>query len=619
MKSAIIFLIAVVLSFPLRINAQNDSTTLKLQEFQLLLKQLQENRSEDSLKKVELQSQYNRLKSDEHLEKIRVQAEFRTIEVKDSLRKADMIARANYLRKSAVGYPVTLLSDTLFYIYTKIGATTPEERAVNVTKRVKNLYDNDFFNPDSLISAQSENTVDIIYGDLIVVSISELDALINNSTKELVAANYITKIRNAISVEREKNTVLKLILRLGLMILVVSGISLLIWLIGKGYIRTVEYITKNKDIWLKSLSYKDYTFLNADQELKIVYFILKLVRWFLILVLLYLVLPLLFSIFPFTRGWANMLLGLVWSPLKGVLVSIWAYLPNLFSILVIYFVMKYVIRFVKYIFSEIEAENLKLSGFHPDWAKPTFGIIKFLLYAFMFVLIFPYLPGSNSQIFKGVSVFLGVIFSLGSSSAIANMVAGLVITYMRPFKIGDRIKIGEITGDVIEKNMLVTRIRTIKNEEITIPNSAVLSGNTTNFSSISKGEGLIVHTTVTIGYDVAWRDMHQALIDAALRTDLILKEPEPFVLQTSLDDFYVSYQINAYTREASKQAVIYSNLHQNIQDVCFERGIEILSPHYRSARDGNMMAIPDEYLPKDYESPGFNINLNGNKENKEGN
>ena len=271
--------------------------------------------------------------------------------------------------------------------------------------------------------------------------------------------------------------------------------------------------------------------------------------------------------------------------------------------------MKYVIRFVRYIFHEIEAEKLKISGFHADWAMPTYSIVKFLLYAFMFVLIFPYLPGSDSNIFKGVSVFIGVLFSLGSSSAIANMVAGLVITYMRPFKIGDRIKIGDVTGDVVEKTLLVTRIRTIKNEVITIPNSSVLIGNTTNYSSEAIEKGLIIHTTVTIGYDVPWKDMHQALIDAALRTNLILDEPKPFVLQTSLEDFYVSYQINAYTREAGKQALIYSNLHQNIQDVCNERGIEILSPHYRAARDGNMTTIPADYLPNDYKSPSFNVKV----------
>jgi len=164
-------------------------------------------------------------------------------------------------------------------------------------------------------------------------------------------------------------------------------------------------------------------------------------------------------------------------------------------------------------------------------------------------------------------------------------------------------------GDVIEKSLLVTRIRTIKNEIISIPNSTVMSSHTINYSSDAPDKGLIVHTTVTIGYDVPWKDMHQALIDAALNTDLLLQEPKPFVLQTSLDDFYVSYQINAYTKEPNKQAVIYSNLHQNIQDVCNERGIEILSPHYRAQRDGNSTTIPSGYLAKDYKSPSFKINV----------
>ena len=289
--------------------------------------------------------------------------------------------------------------------------------------------------------------------------------------------------------------------------------------------------------------------------------------------------------------------------------AVWRYLPNLFSILVIYFVMKYFIRFVKYIFHEIEADKLKLAGFHADWAMPTYSIVRILLYAFMFVLIFPYLPGSDSNIFKGVSVFIGILFSLGSSSAIANMVAGLVITYMRPFKIGDRIKIGDATGDVVEKTLLVTRIKTIKNEIITIPNSSILSSNTTNYTSEAEGVGLIIHTTVTIGYDVPWKDMHQALIDAALRTDFVLDNPRPFVLQTSLEDFYVAYQINAYIHEASRQGGIYSQLHQNIQDVCNERGIEIMSPHYRAARDGNTTTIPASYLPKDYQVPSFNVKV----------
>jgi len=266
---------------------------------------------------------------------------------------------------------------------------------------------------------------------------------------------------------------------------------------------------------------------------------------------------------------------------------------------VIIVIFRYVLRGIRFLKNEVENGKLSLPGFFPEWANPTYQLLKVIIYAFMLIVIFPYLPGSDSPVFQGVSVFLGVLFTFGSSGSLSNVVAGLVLTYMRLFKIGDRVKIGEVEGDVIEKSLLVTRIRTIKNEIISIPNSTVMNGYTVNYSSDSADKGLIIHTTVTIGYDVPWKEMHKALLNAADRTNLLLREPNPFVLQTSLDDFYVSYQINAHTKDPNKQAAIYSQLHCNIQDCCYEAGIEILSPHYRYERDGNMSSIPASYLKKD--------------------
>ena len=590
---------------------KNDSiNNIALNEYNQKLGEVEKLRVADSIKKAELESQLLKLKTTDNLQKEDLLQQLKSIEENEKKRIEDNKAHIESLRNTAKGYPVIgAMKDTLFLIYSKIGASTPKERAINISRKIEKLYEDDFLKADSILVMKSENTFDIIYGEIIIMSISENDAIWYGKGMPELAQSFKETIKNSIVEAKNENSWLKLIARIGLVLLVIGIAWAMIWLIGKGYSKLLLFINSKKDKWLKNLSYKDYTFLTAEQELQVVLFLVKIFSWFVYAVLLYITLPIIFSIFPFSRDWADALFHLIWSPFKGVLIAIWEYLPNLFSILVIYFVMKYVIRFVRYIFHEIEAEKLKLSGFHADWAMPTYSIVKFLLYAFMFVLIFPYLPGSDSNIFKGVSVFIGVLFSLGSSSAIANMVAGLVITYMRPFKIGDRIKIGDVTGDVVEKTLLVTRIRTIKNEVITIPNSSVLNGNTTNYSSEAIEKGLIIHTTVTIGYDVPWKDMHQALIDAALRTNLILDEPKPFVLQTSLEDFYVSYQINAYTREAGKQALIYSNLHQNIQDVCNERGIEILSPHYRAARDGNMTTIPADYLPNDYKSPSFNVKV----------
>ena len=385
-----------------------------------------------------------------------------------------------------------------------------------------------------------------------------------------------------------------------------------------GFVRVNTKVISLKESVLKGIRFRGYQFLDSERELQVALFLVNILRIFVILIALYFALPLLFSVFPWTRGIAETLIGWVITPLKNVFSSIVNYLPNLFTIFVIGGVSHYAVKFLKFIAGEIENGSLSLPGFYPDWAKPTLNIVKFLVYAFSFIIIFPYLPGSDSPIFQGVSVFVGILFSLGSSSAISNAVAGLVITYMRPFKVGDRIKIGDLTGDVVEKSLLVTRIRTIKNENITVPNSTVLAGSTINYTTSAKESGLILHTGVTIGYDVPWKQVHELLISAALATNGIIKDEsrKPFVFQTSLDDFYVAYQINAFTDDSHRMAAIYSDLHQNIQDKFNEGGVEILSPHYRAARDGNMTTIPVNYLPKDYQSPSFNVSINKNAEEK---
>ncbi|MDD4192879.1 MAG: mechanosensitive ion channel family protein [Mangrovibacterium sp.] len=590
---------------------KNDSVNRSvLQDYSKKLTAFEKQRIVDSIKKADLESQLVKLKTADNLQKEELLNQLKTLEENEKQRIADKKAQVEALRSIAKGYPVTgVMKDTLFFVYSKIGASTPAERAVSITKKIRKLYENDFFKPDSIKTLKSENTFDIVYGETIIMSVSENDAIWYEMNMPELAGYFNETISQSVVKARNEHSWIKIITRVGLVLLVIAVAWLMIRVIGKGYSSLLRFVHTNKEKWLKDLAYKDYTFLTAEQEMQVILFLARIFHWFVYALLVYITLPIIFSIFPFSRNWAGTLFQLIWSPFKGVLIAIWEYLPNLFSILVIYFVMKYVIRFVRYVFQEIEAEKLRISGFHADWSMPTYSIVKFLLYAFMFVLIFPYLPGSDSNIFKGVSVFIGVLFSLGSSSAIANMIAGLVITYMRPFKIGDRIKIGDVTGDVLEKTLLVTRIRTIKNEIITIPNSSVLTGNTTNYSIEARERGLIIHTTVTIGYDVPWKNVHQALTDAALRTEMILAEPKPFVLQTSLDDFYVAYQINGYSREASKQALTYSFLHQNIQDVFNERGIEILSPHYRAARDGNTITIPSDYLPKDYQAAGFKIKI----------
>ena len=368
-----------------------------------------------------------------------------------------------------------------------------------------------------------------------------------------------------------------------------------------------DNIPKWKDTIIKPIKIKTIEVLSAERIVEISQQLLRGFQILINLVILYIFIPIVFSFFDFTRTWADTLFGYILKPLKIMITTFISYLPNLFFIIVIIFVNRYLIKFAKLIFQEIERGKIYLPRFHRDWAEPTYKIVRFLIIVFSVIVIFPYIPGSQSEAFKGISIFLGVLFSLGSTSVIANVVAGIILTYMYAFTIGDRVKIGDTTGDIIERTLLVTRVRTTKNVVITIPNSSVLNSHIINFSSLAGEKGLILHTTVTIGYDVPWKRVHEALIAAARATGDILPEPDPFVLQTSLNDYYVSYEVNAYTNKPNGMARIYSDLHQNIQDAFNEAGIEILSPQYAAIRDGNYSTIPEDYLPKSYEAPGFRL------------
>lgn len=359
---------------------------------------------------------------------------------------------------------------------------------------------------------------------------------------------------------------------------------------------------------IKTLSIQRQELLRARDLVRIAVGALKGLHWLLVLFLFYIYLHFVFSLFPMTRGWATILLTYTIDAFTVVGTSILGYLPNLIFILVVAIITNYIVKLARLVFDGIGEGRISIPGFFSDWAKPTFNIARFLIIVFAAIVVIPYLPGSGSGAFQGVSIFFGLLLSLGSTAAVANVVAGVVITYMRAFRIGDRVKIADTMGEVTEKTLFVTRIRTIKNVDVTIPNAMVLANHIINFSTLCRNEaGLILHTAVTIGYDVPWKQVHELLIAAAESTETLEKEPKPFVLQTSLDDFYVTYEINAHTRCPESMAESYSRLHQNIQDRFNEAGIEITSPHYSALRDGNQATIPSSYLPSDYKPPTFKI------------
>lgn len=480
--------------------------------------------------------------------------------------------------------------DTLFYVYGNLGASTAEQRAEFIEKNIRKLEKEVTFEADSIKIIVDESNLLITYQDLIIMGVTEQQAKSLGYPKEEIAQEYRGIIIDAIKAQRSNNIWIVLLKQIGLGLFILAATFFVIKYLLKLFRWFIGYIRDKKDKTIKIL----YFILDADKQISLLTIILKIIRVILLLIILYVCLTTFFGIFPQTKGISDTLLGYIINPMKKVWYSFVDFLPDLFSIIVIIVIFRIVFKVLKTIAEKVEDGSITFKGFYRDWAIPTYNITKVILFVLMLIFIFSHLPFSDNRAFQGVSVFLGVLFSLGSTSIISNIVSGLVITYMRPFKVGDRIKMGEHLGNVVEKTPLVTRIKTPKNELITIPNGSIMTAQTVNYSESAKEYGLILYSTVTMGYDVPWPKVHELLIEAGLKTPNVLHDPKPFVLQLALDDFYCSYQINVYTREANQMSNIYSDLNKNIQDIFNREGLELLSPHYRAQRDGSEIVIPKE-------------------------
>ncbi|WP_413512116.1 mechanosensitive ion channel family protein [Myroides odoratus] len=490
--------------------------------------------------------------------------------------------------------PVIVFHDTLFNVYGNIGSFTSNQRAKSIEKKIVILADNYLFEGDSIKLVDTGNYLNLMYENEILMSVDTIQATQENKTKIQAGQYYKQQIIASVELQQYSTSWQQVLLQIaGTLGIIVAEIFIIKYLYYC-YRRAKVIIWKQRGKKIKGV----FGIIDDHRAMLMTISIAKVIRFLVILIFLYIGLLAIFKLFPFTKHISDQLLDYVMSPLKSVGRSIKAYMPKMFTILVIVIIFKYIQKFVRSLAEKIATNKISIKGFYPDWAFPTYNIISALMFIFMFILIFPYLPNSDSSIFQGVSVFAGIVISLGSTSVIGNLVAGLVITYMRPFKIGDRIRLGEYTGDVLEKTALVTRIKTPKNEIVTIPNSNIMSAHTVNYSQSAKEHGLILHTTIAVGYDVPWQKVHEMLYEVANRTEHVLKRQKPFILQDQFRDFYVDYQLNVYIKEAKLTAKIYSDLRQHAQDVFAENNIEMASPHYIITRnvDGNHTTIPPKYV-----------------------
>lgn len=510
----------------------------------------------------------------------------------DSLRQAERKARVDSLRNVTPGAPLIIDGDTLFVIYARKGGMLPEARVSAVRSKIYEMGKRLTMFVDSIYVFESEMSSDVMMGEDVILSVTDLDALWMGMERLKLAETYRDAISEKVKQLHETYGLQQKLMSLVWVALIIAIQVFIIWFIVWFFRRWKFRITRRLLNRIKSISIKNYPLLDTHRLGVVILFVLNLVRLSLILFILLVGLGFMFSFFPETQAFTYTALGFIWNPLSDILQSAVAYLPKLFKIIVIVICFHYLLKLVRYFADEVASGRLKINGFYADWAMPTHTILRVLLYSFMFVMIWPLLPNSDSEIFQGVSVFIGLVVSLGSTSVVGNVMAGLVMTYMRPFHVGDYIRYGDTEGEVVEKSMLVTRIRTRKNELVTIPNSNMMSSQTFNYTLSAREYGVIVHTKITIGYDEPWHKIERLLLEAADKTDGIKRSPRPYVRITTLDDFYVEYEINGCTERAKTLPAVYSALHQNILDTMHGAGVEIMSPHIQARRDDLPLQIP---------------------------
>lgn len=501
---------------------------------------------------------------------------------------------------------VTIDGREILSVYQAIGSFTANDRAEKITERILAAAKNGA-RPNSVGLTERANWTEISSDGQLLLAISDEDARFAGKDRVQLASEYAENIRQAFINYRRDHT-----WRAFIRGLIYSSVATAVFLSVLFIARKLYlYVRARVENWIEKRTnrkgQKTALQISATYAMSAFAALGFVARWLILIALLEIYVTVILSYFPQTRAVSQAVTGWIFGALGSFGNAVLAYLPSLFLIAVVVIVASQVSRLITMAFDEIGNGNLPIRGFYPEWAQPSARLMKLLVLVLVLIVIFPYLPGSNSPAFHGISIFVGILLSLGSSSAVANAIAGIILTYMRSFSVGDWVKIGETVGEVKEKNMLVTRILTPKQEVITIPNATVMSGSVMNYTREAKNAGVIFHTTVTIGYDAPWKTVHRLLIDAAFATEHVRHDPAPFVLQTQLNDFFVTYELNAYTDVPTEMQFIYSDLHQNIQDKFNEAGLEICSPHFAAVRDGNTIAIPAQYIRRDYIAPGFRV------------
>lgn len=479
--------------------------------------------------------------------------------------------------------PVIIDGRTLFRV-TGISAYPATQRARGIADRIEQLARDQTIAPEDLRVVETPPLTSIVANRQRIMALVDADAHSENVVvdRTVLASVYKDRIAKAVIAYRHDRTPGVLILHL----LYAAGATLALAVVLFALRRVFRWlhavIEQRYKEKIRTLRIQAFPVIRAEQVWAALRNVLRVVKGLFLLAAVYAYLYYVFSLFPWTRLLGRWLLDILIQPLSVIALGIVDSIPNLIFIAILSVVVYYGLKMTRLFFSAVADGSVNITGFDRDWAWPTYKIVRLLVLAFAVVVAYPYIPGSDSAAFKGVSILLGVIFSLGSTSVIANVIAGYTMTYRRAFRLGDRIRVGDVVGDVLEMRLLVTHLRSLKNERLVVPNSVILNSNIVNYSSMAGDTGLILHTKVGIGYEVPWRQVEAMLIEAAGRTSGLLREPPPFVLQTALADFSVIYELNVFCNDASSMPRLYTALHQNILDVFNEYEVQIMTPAYEA-------------------------------------
>lgn len=414
-------------------------------------------------------------------------------------------------------------------------------------------------------------------------------------TRQQLATRYRDDIRQAITRYRSSHTLVSWLMGTALAALVL-GVYIL-WLRVQGSLneRLRRKIAQRPQFILQHLSrFGLGALVEPDQVRSLMQRLRQVIHWSLVVLISYLLIPLLLGLFPPTQGIAEGLRDQIKALVLGFLNGVVQAIPNLLSIGVILAITILVIRASNAWFVAVDRGRIRIPGFYQEWALPTARLAAILLSLAGLAAAFPYIPGSGSKVFQGAGLLVGVLAALGSSAIATNIISGLMLIYTRAFREGDRVEINGVLGVVQDRALLVTRLQTPRNELVSIPNATVIGASVVNFSFSRREiqQPVALATTITIGYDVPWRQVHELMLGAARSVAGITDEIEPFVLQTSLNDFHISYELNAYVRDPATYRQTLSEVLAALQDQFAAADVEILSPGYHAVRNGNRSTVP---------------------------